>query len=355
MFTILQAPERIWPVCFAILKPGALADFDFELYRSIQKIWGRLLMIVIWKTENGKLVQQDHLMPGCWIQMTEPDEKELAQAEKLTGLSIQILKGPLDLSEQPGASLHGKSVRILIDVPDAIGNQKQTYQTLPLSIIVNPEAVITISPKPCKVLEKLVQDPAGIPQTSQPLAFLNSILASAARCYQEDLQLLDARRQEVETRAGEQVAKLDLIALHEVETSLIWFGCSLKENIKALEQLQEQLSSSELACEQEKLEEAMVEMNQAASMTQMYREIAAAARDLIADLADNRLNNVMKFLTSMTLVLAVPTIVSGFYGMNVDEDSIPLAHAAHSFFIIVVLTLIVTVLLIVLLKKKKML
>ncbi len=312
-------------------------------------------MLETWKTEDGKLCKIQSPQPGCWIRLISPDGMELARAAKSAGLDPGVLESPLDLSEMPGAKVQKEYARILIDVPILEKENSPAFQTLPLGIVLSETAIITISARTNQILEHMIQDKTGTISTSKPLGFLNELLSAAARCYQEDLHHLDAVRKEVETRAGEQVAKNDLITLHEVETSLIWFGCSLKENVKALEQFRSQLSSSRFSSEQDKLEEAEVEMNQAASMTDMYREIAAAARDLMADLADNRLNNVMKFLTSMTLVLAVPTIVSGFYGMNVNEDSIPLAALSHSFLIIVVLTLILTAALIVILKKKKML
>lgn len=312
-------------------------------------------MMELWKTQEGKLRRLEAPQPGCWVRLTDPDEQELTWISETFGIDKKDLEGPMDLQETSAARVTNESAQILLDVPALSQGVDGGFQAIPLGLVVKKDVVVTVSSRKNTVLDALTAGKGPMPDTASPVEFVNGVLAAVARSYQDDLRKLDARRQEVETRAGEQVAKQDLITLHNVETSLIWFGCSLKANVKALEQLRDQLSSSKFCQEQETLEEAAVEMNQAAAMTDMYREIASATRDLVADLADNRLNNVMKFLTSMTLVLAVPTIVSGFYGMNVNEDSIPLADLTHSFLVVVVLTLVLTVLVIVVLKKKKML
>ena len=88
-------------------------------------------------------------------------------------------------------------------------------------------------------------------------------------------------------------------------------------------------------------------------MTTIYRDIINGTRDLMSSVIDNRLNNVMKTLTCITLVMGIPTLVSGLYGMNVSTKWMPLAHTPHGFGIITLLIAVVCVTLFVLLKKKK--
>lgn len=83
--------------------------------------------------------------------------------------------------------------------------------------------------------------------------------------------------------------------------------------------------------DKELLDDIIVENQQAIEMTGIYRDIINGTRELLSSVIDNRLNNVMKYLTSITLVMAVPTIISGFFGMNVR---VPLALATHAFLII---------------------
>ena len=87
----------------------------------------------------------------------------------------------------------------------------------------------------------------------------------------------------------------------------------------------------------------------------IYRDIINGTRELLSSILDNRLNNVMKYLTSITIVMAIPTVISGLYGMNVNEKWMPFANTANGFGIICLLTLVICLLTLLILRKKKML
>ena len=90
-------------------------------------------------------------------------------------------------------------------------------------------------------------------------------------------------------------------------------------------------------------------------MTSIYRDIINGTRELMSSVIDNRLNNVMKYLTSITLVMAVPTVISGLYGMNVSSEGMPFANSSMGFGIVCLITLIVCLVTMIILRKKKML
>ncbi len=99
----------------------------------------------------------------------------------------------------------------------------------------------------------------------------------------------------------------------------------------------------------------IVENQQAVEMTTIYRDIINGTRELMSSVLDNKLNNVMKYLTSITVVMAVPTVISGIYGMNVNEKGMPFANMPYGFLIICGLTFLICVVALVILRKKKML
>ena len=105
--------------------------------------------------------------------------------------------------------------------------------------------------------------------------------------------------------------------------------------------------------DKELLGDVIVENKQAIEMTTIYRDIINGTRELMSSVIDNRLNNVMKYLTSITLVMAVPTVISGLYGMNVE--GIPLGKSIYGFGVVCLITLIVCILTMVILHRKKML
>ena len=98
-----------------------------------------------------------------------------------------------------------------------------------------------------------------------------------------------------------------------------------------------------------------MENQQAIEMTRIYRDIIQGTRELLSSVMDNRLNNAMKYLASITIVMAIPTIISGIYGMNVAEKWMPLAETPYGFGIICLLILLGCIIVIRILKKRKML
>ena len=107
--------------------------------------------------------------------------------------------------------------------------------------------------------------------------------------------------------------------------------------------------------DQELLDDVVVENLQAIEMTQIYRDIIKGTRELMSTVIDNRLNNIMKYLTSITIVMAIPTIISGMYGMNVNGKGMPLSETPWGFGAICALTLLICVLVWRVLRRRKML
>ena len=105
----------------------------------------------------------------------------------------------------------------------------------------------------------------------------------------------------------------------------------------------------------ELLEDVTVEYQQAIEMTSIYRDIIDGTRELLSSVINNRLNNVMKILTSITIVMAIPTIISGIYGMNLDERWVPFAKVPFGFEIVCGIIVIICVITLWILHKKKML
>ena len=90
-------------------------------------------------------------------------------------------------------------------------------------------------------------------------------------------------------------------------------------------------------------------------MTQIYRDIINGTRELMSSVINNRLNNVMKYLAAITIVMSIPTIISGLYGMNVVSEGMPFADTPWGFGIITGITVIICVIALIVLKRRKML
>ena len=173
--------------------------------------------------------------------------------------------------------------------------------------------------------------------------------------YQSLLRSIDRKRTEIEERIDRNTEDVDLIDLHELESNLVYFATSLRANSVVLDRLNRYGRLRQYSEDQELLEDVIIENKQAIEMTQIYRDIINGTRELMSAVINNRLNNVMKYLAAITIVMSIPTIISGLWGMNVNGKWMPLSNTPYGFGIICILTLVICIAVMIILHKRKML
>ena len=225
----------------------------------------------------------------------------------------------------------------------------------PLGIILKNDAIITICREDTPVLNYFVRNKLKEFSTKKKMRFIYEMMFRSAMLYQAYLRGIDKKRTEIEERVGDDTHDTDIIELHELESTLVYFATSLRANSIVLERLRRYKRLEQYPEDMELLEDVTVEYQQAIEMTSIYRDIIDGTRELLSSVINNRLNNVMKILTSITIVMAIPTIISGIYGMNVAGEWMPLSATRYGFYIIVVIIFVICVFVLWFLKKKKML
>lgn len=308
-------------------------------------------MLNIYMTENGVLNEVNELKPGVWVKLTSPDAEENQHIVDHYGIDYSDLVAALDDEESSRIEVEDDYTLILVDIPiTEVRNDEEYYTTIPLGIIITADAVITVCRQEVAIFEKNLRFKMRNFSTRKKMRFVYHILYSIAKLYLYDLRIIDKNRTEIEERAGKDTVDTDIISLHELESSLVYFATSLRANNMVITRL---MRSNEFPEDEELIEDTIVENNQAIEMTTIYRDIIDSTRELISAVMDNRLNNVMKYLTSITLVMAIPTVISGIYGMNLKW--LPFAGTVHGFGIVCAATLVICVITMLILKKKKML
>ena len=313
-------------------------------------------MMTYYRTDDQVIHEEEKLSDGVWVQMINPTHDECEEiAEKLM-VDIDDVKAALDVEESSRIELQDGYTLILVDIPAIeIRHDQRTYTTIPLGIILTQDIIVTICTEDTPVLQNFVRSRVKEFSTKKKLRFVYQILYRTAAIYQANLRIIDKRRTEIEERVGSDTDDSDLINLHELESTLVYFATSLRSNSIVLERLRRYKRLEQYPEDMELLEDVMVEYQQAIEMTAIYRDIIDGTRELLSSVVDNRLNNVMKYLTSITIVMAIPTIISGIYGMNVSGIGMPLASSPYGFGIICVLILLICVAALWILKRKKML
>lgn len=313
-------------------------------------------MVKFYKTDNQIIHEEDRLEDGVWVRMIQPTREECEEIAEKLNVDVEDIQAALDQEESSRIELQDGYTLILVDIPTTeIRHEKMSYTTIPLGIILTQDVIVTVCTEDTPVLKNFVVGRVKEFSTKKRLRFVYQILYRTASNYQMNLRVIDKKRTEIEERIDEDTQEVDLIALHELESTLVYFATSLRANGVVLDRLTRYKRLEQYPEDTELLGDVIVENRQAIEMTTIYRDIINGTRELMSAVIDNRLNNVMKYLTSITIVMAIPTVISGIYGMNVDERWMPFSDTPFGFGIICVITLLICLITLVILRKKKML
>ncbi len=313
-------------------------------------------MINIYTTdENGKIKELKNLQKGCWIDLVNPDMEELESISKKTKTDLDLLTKLMDDEELPRIEEGNNATLIVVDTPYATdAKYKHKYNTDPLGIIINNDGYfITVSLKKQSLLSDFKNNKIKNFDIKKKTKFVIQILIRLAGVYQKELNSIDDYINRKETILSKATDNKELVDLLNVEKTLVYFSTSLKANDIVLEKLSKGSVITLYEEDNDLLEDAMIENKQAIEMAGIYREILTSMTDTFASIISNNLNDVMKFLTSITIVLSIPTMVASFLGMNVPMGKMGTSNA--SFIIILAVSFVVSILITIILKKKNML
>ena len=287
-------------------------------------------MLKCYKTNihTQKLDRLDEILPDSWVDLSQPTEEEISRVADITHVNRELLAKMLDDDELPRIESEKNATLIVIDVPSFI-SQEDKYVTYPLGIIITSNNYfITIAPKGTNLLNDFRKNIVKNFRTAKKSRFLIQILNTAAASY---IKVLDEIYREIEAREDtlqKSTRNEDLISLLATEKTLVYFTTSLKENDGVLDRLSNGSVITLFEGDADLLEDTIIETHQAIDMAGLYRRILSSITNTYATGISNNLNNVMKFLAGITIVLSIPTIISSFLGMNVWFGEIGTNHAS---------------------------
>ena len=269
---------------------------------------------------------------GVWISVIAPTETEISDLEEDMGVDRDYIRAALDEEEPSRIESDDGVTLIVLDYPvaeqDNDPDRTLLYSTMPMSIIITEKNVITVSAKDNAVVEEISK---GVVKGVQPqlrTRFVFTILLRVAARYLQYLKQIDKISNYVEGTLYKSMRNKGLIQLLGLEKSLVYFSTSLKANEAVLEKLMRGRYLKLYEEDQDILDDVLIEVKQAIEMTNIYSNILSGTMDTFASIISNNLNIVMKRMTTFTIIIAVPTIVFSFYGMNINENAggLPLAN-----------------------------
>lgn len=313
-------------------------------------------MVKYYKSVNGLITTANENDENIWINMVDPTNDEIKIISDRLHIDPVDMKASLDDEEASRIEYNDEYTLVIVDEPvREVRHDNDAYTTMPLAIIITDNATITVTLEESLVLKPFIERRIKDVNTNKKMRFLNQILYSNATVYQNCLRIIDKKREVIEGRLGAKTMDSDLVELHELETNLVYFATSLRFNGVVLDKMTRYAKFNQYPEDRELLDDVVIESKQAIEMTNIYRDIINGTRELFASVIDNQLNSIMKFLTSITLVMSIPTMISGLYGMNVDTDGMPFAGSIYGFGVICIFSLLLCVVITYVLKKRNML
>ena len=301
-------------------------------------------MLQIFKSTDTGLIILDQVEDGAWINLVNPSEQEILYISRNLNIPVEHLKAALDEEERSRIEVDEGCTVVLIDIPVPNTNLQDvgTYYTIPLGIIINEKNIVTVSLSENYVIKSFIERKIKSFYTFKKTRFLLQILYRNSRLYLQYLRNIDKTSNKIECRLHKSLKNKELIQLLELEKSLVYFSTSLKSNETVLEKIQRSTPVKMYPEDTELLEDVIIENKQAIEMANIYSNILTGTMDAYASVISNNLNIVMKFLTSVTIILSIPTMVASFFGMNVD---VPFENNPHAFAIIFSITMFFSVIL----------
>ncbi len=311
-------------------------------------------MITYYASKDGTLFPAETLEQGCWIYAVAPTDAEIHNIASSTGIESDVLRAALDEEERARIELDEGVTLIVCDTPIASKDEKNivTYSTIPVGMISTKNYFITVCLSENTVLRDFTN---GFVKNVDPMLrtrFYLQILMQTSKRYLQYLKQIDKITDFIEKRLYKATTNSELLQLLDLQKSLVYISTALKNIEMTLSKIERGRILKLYTEDAELLEDVIIEFKQAREMADTFASVLSGTIETFSSVISNNLNETMKKLTSVTILLAIPTMISGFYGMNIGLEGMPLAN---NFWLVVGISAIITAIAAVILVRKKML
>lgn len=282
-------------------------------------------MLEFYKTFGTETKKIDKPEPGSWISAIAPTEEEKNYLIEEMGILPEFVNSSLDAEESSHIDYDEdyNQTLVIVDYPsaeeveDGYDKNMLQYTTLPLGIVIMKGYVVTISLYENLNIDDMAQGRIKGVNTDLKTRFLLLLLLRISQRYLIYLRQIDRISSRTEQRLHKSMQNKELIQMLGLEKSLVYFSTSLKTDEITLNKIMRGKAIKLYDEDQDLLDDVLIEIHQAIEMCNIYSNILSGTMDAFASVISNNLNIVMKVLTVITIVMAIPNIIFSFYGMNV--------------------------------------
>ncbi len=315
-------------------------------------------MVDIFKKTGDELIRIEQSEPGCWINIYPPfNHDNLEDLSNTYNIPLDFLIDSLDINERSRYEFEDDVKLIVLNTPvdnegEIVDDDRSVYVTLPIGIILLPDMILTLSQHPNPVIDSFINQRVKRFDPADTKKFVLQLFDRNVFYFLHYLRQINNKRNLIEDELYNSSRNTELAQLMNLQKALVYFVNTLRGNELTMAKLARtdflKIKSDEDLSDY--LEDVIVDNSQALEMANVYTNILNGTMDAFASIISNNLNTVMQRLTSVTIVLMVPTLVASFYGMNVE---LPFQHQPSAYVIAIGISLMLSFLLVMFFRRKK--
>lgn len=315
-------------------------------------------MIKIYKKINAPVEELAYPAPDCWINIYPPfNEENLQKLSKELNIPDDFLMDSIDINEKSRYE-RDEDVKLLVvntPIPNTEDNaidSDSLYITIPVGIVLTSDKIVTISSFPNPLMEWFERTVVKDLNSSDREKFVLKIMERNVAYFTHYLKEINRRIAVIEKELYNTTRNAELGKLLDIQKSLVYFVTDLRANELVMMKMQRTnfLGIRDDEDAEDLIQDIIIDNSQALEMAQVYTNILNGTMDAFGSIISNNLNQVLRLLTSVTIVLMVPTLVASFYGMNVH---LPLEDVPGAFPIVIGISLILSFIIVWLFMRKK--
>lgn len=289
-----------------------------------------MINIYVKKVGDAELSEVKKIEKGAWINVANPDNEEIKEISKKCSVPVDLIQDCLDKFEKARCEREDNVLLLTFRVPVLEEKPKiKKIYTIPFGVIITEDVIITISLTKIGFVDELIKDKNMF--TTKKTRMVLQIISLIDKSFLRFLRLIERETEELEPSLGKSIKNIQIIKNLSLKKTLTYFSTSVIENNNLLKRIFAGKIVKLYKEDEEFLEDLIVDSNQTIEMVSIYGKILSNTLDSYSSVISNNLNTVMKVLAALTVILAIPNIISGFFGMNVD---LPLATNPNSFLIL---------------------
>lgn len=302
--------------------------------------------IYIKTIKDDILRKTNEMKSGCWINLENPDKNEIEEIAEKLKIQEDWINSSIDIDEKSRIEAENGDILIIVRVPYKNGDGEIT--TMPVGIIVTTDTLLTVSLSSNFVIEDIKNGKVKI-YTTQRARFILKFFERTNYYYDKFIQELEMTSEHIESMLTYSLSNKEIYKLLVIQKALIYFSSAIVSNEIVFEKIRAGKILKLYENDMDLIDDIILSNKEIYEGIKILRDVLSNTLDAYASIISNNLNIVMKFLTSISIILSVPVLIASIYGMNV---ALPFGNRPDAFMLILLFSFVVSTLIFLFFKRQ---